>query len=54
MVFSNFLKRNINQRESLTKGKKLLSYYVVDNAPLEMEFNIKSCFDMELMEARLI
>jgi hypothetical protein len=34
------------------KGKKLLSYYVVDNAP-EMEFNINagSVFDMELMES---
>ncbi|WP_165929271.1 M28 family peptidase [Flavobacterium hiemivividum] len=35
------------------KGKKLLSYYVVDNAPLEIEFNlnISSVFDMELLES---
>lgn len=35
------------------KGKKLLSYYVVDNAPLEMEFYIyaSSLFDMEVMES---
>jgi hypothetical protein len=28
------------KRNPLTERKKLLSYYVVDNAPLEMEFNI--------------
>ena len=35
------------------KGKKLLSYYVVDQIPLEMEFNIKttSVLDMDLMES---
>ena len=35
------------------KGKKILSYYVVDNAPLEMEFRINSnaIFDMELLES---
>ncbi len=35
------------------KGKKLLSYYVVDQLPLEMEFNIKttSVLDMDLMES---
>ncbi len=35
------------------KGKKLLSYYVVDQLPLEMEFNIKttSVLDMDLIES---
>lgn len=46
---------HINQKDTQfnRKGKKLLSYYVVDNAPLEMEFNINagSVFDMELMES---
>jgi len=34
-------------------GKKILSYYVVDQLPLEMEFNIKalSVLDMDLMES---
>lgn len=46
---------HINQKDTQfnRKGKKLLSYYVVDNASLEMEFNINagSVFDMELMES---
>jgi hypothetical protein len=46
---------HINQKGTQfnRKGKKLLSYYVVDNAPLLMEFNINagSVFDMELMES---
>jgi hypothetical protein len=58
MVFYN-LRANgathINQKGTQfnRKGKKLLSYYVVDNAPLEMEFNIdiRTVFDMELMES---
>jgi hypothetical protein len=35
------------------KGKKLLSYYVVDQLPLEIEFNVasNSILDMELMES---
>lgn len=35
------------------KGKKILSYYVVDNAPLEMQFSINASavLDMELMES---
>jgi hypothetical protein len=35
------------------RGKKILSYYVVDNAPLEMEFSIDKLvpFDMELLES---
>ncbi|CAM2861796.1 Peptidase family M28 [Flavobacterium frigoris] len=46
---------HINQKGTRfnRKGKKLLSYYVVENAPLEIEFNIDtaSIFDMELMES---
>ena len=45
----------LGQKNSLyeRKGKKILSYYVVDNAPLEMEFSINSnaIFDMELLES---
>jgi hypothetical protein len=35
------------------KGKKILSYYVVDNLPLEIQFSISTAtsFDMELMES---
>jgi hypothetical protein len=35
------------------KGKIILSYYVVDNEPLEMQFNINAStvFDMELLES---
>jgi hypothetical protein len=35
------------------RGKKILSYYVVDNEPLEMEFSIDKLvpFDMELLES---
>ena len=35
------------------KGKKLLSYYVVDQLPLEIEFNVAtaSVLDLELMES---
>jgi hypothetical protein len=35
------------------RGKKILSYYVVDNLPLEMEFSIDILvpFDMELLES---
>lgn len=35
------------------KGKKLLSYYVVDQLPLEIEFNVAatSIFDLDLMES---
>ncbi len=35
------------------KGKKILSYYVVDNAPLELSFslNVAAKLDMELMES---
>ena len=45
----------LGQKSSLyeRKGKKIVSYYVVDNAPLEMEFSINSSavFDMELLES---
>jgi hypothetical protein len=35
------------------KNKKILSYYVVDNEPLEMQFSISkdAAFDMELLES---
>ena len=35
------------------KGKKLLSYYVVDQLPLEIEFNVaaNSVLDLDLMES---
>ncbi|MEZ7506812.1 M28 family peptidase [Flavobacterium sp. Arc2] len=46
---------HMNQKEKQfnRKGKKILSYYVVDNTPLEMEFNINAgtVFDMELIES---
>ena len=58
MVFYN-LKANgataLAQKGSLylRNGKKLVSYYVVDNEPLELQFSIavNSIFDMDLMES---
>ena len=45
----------LGQKNSLyeRKGKKIVSYYVVNNAPLELEFNINiaTVLDMELMES---
>ena len=45
----------LGQKNSLyeRKGKKILSYYVVNNAPLEIQFNINiaTVLDMELMES---
>jgi hypothetical protein len=45
----------LGQKNSLyqRKGKKILSYYVVGNTPLEMQFSVNSStvFDMELMES---
>ncbi|SHG42627.1 Peptidase family M28 [Flavobacterium segetis] len=45
----------LNQKSALLKrkGKKIVSYYVVENAPLEMEFRINSSsiLDMELLES---
>jgi hypothetical protein len=37
----------------LRKGKKLVSYYVVENEPLELQFSIPitAVFDMDLMES---
>ncbi len=47
--------KNINQKESLYQrnGKRVLSYYVVDNEPLELQFSIPSntVLDMDLMES---
>jgi hypothetical protein len=58
MTIHNFKANNtqtLGQKGSqLTrKGKKILSYYVVNNEPLEIQFSIKSTtvFDMELMES---
>lgn len=45
----------LGQKNSLyeRKGKKIVSYYVVNNAPLEIQFNINiaTVLDMELMES---
>ena len=47
--------KNLDDTSSMLerKGKKLLSYYVVDNAPLELEFslNASAVLDMELLES---
>ena len=58
MTFYN-LKANgasaLDQKGSIYKriGKKLVSYYVVDNEPLELQFYIpvNSVFEMDLMES---
>jgi hypothetical protein len=58
MIFFN-LKANgataLAQKGSLylRKGKRLISYYVVDNEPLELQFSIaaNTNFDMDLMES---
>ena len=58
MIFYN-LKANgataLAQKGSLylRKGKRLISYYVVDNDPLELQFSIaaNTTFDMDLMES---
>lgn len=58
MIFYN-LKANgataLAQKGSLYQrnGKKLISYYVVDNEPLELQFSIpaNTTFDMDLMES---
>jgi hypothetical protein len=58
MTFYN-LKANgasaLDQKGSIYKrrGKKLVSYYVVDNEPLELQFSIpvNSVFEMDLMES---
>ena len=58
MAIHNFKANGVTtlgQKNSLyqRKGKKILSYYVVGNAPLEMQFsmNVSTVFDMELMES---
>ncbi|RDI56587.1 peptidase M28-like protein [Flavobacterium glaciei] len=58
MAIHNFRANGVTtfgQKNSLykRKGKKILSYYVVGNAPLEMQFSVNSAtvFDMELMES---
>jgi hypothetical protein len=58
MIFQNFKANNvgvIGQKgsELLRNGKKIVSYYVVDNEPLILQFSIlkKTIFDMELMES---
>jgi len=47
--------KHINQEGSAFKrnGRKLLSYYVTDNEPLELQFSVdsKAVLDMELMES---
>jgi hypothetical protein len=58
MAIHNFKANGVTtlgQKNSLyqRKGKKILSYYVVGNAPLEMQFSVNSStvLDMELMES---
>lgn len=58
MIISNFKANNataLEQKGEKLKrnGKKILSYYVVNNEPLEMEFSIdkNSLFDMDLIES---
>jgi hypothetical protein len=58
MAFHNFKANGVTslgQKGSKyeRKGKKILSYYVVDNLPLEMQFSINAAavLDMELMES---
>lgn len=58
MVIHNFKANGViplGQKNSFykRKGKKILSYYVVDNEPLEMQFSISSkvVLDMELLES---
>ena len=58
MVFYNFKANGVSAigqkgSEYERNGKKILSYYVVGNLPLEMQFRINSAsiLDMELMES---
>ncbi|TDE06048.1 M28 family peptidase [Flavobacterium sandaracinum] len=58
MALHNFKANGVStlgQKNSLyqRKGKKIVSYYVVGNAPLEMQFsfNVSTAFDMELLES---
>jgi hypothetical protein len=58
MTINNFRANGVTSlgqkgSEYKRNGKKILSYYVVDNAPLEMQFSINATtvLDMELMES---
>jgi hypothetical protein len=58
LVFQNFKANGLSVlgQKGITyerRGKKILSYYVVDNLPLEMEFSIQASkiLDMDLMES---
>jgi len=58
LVFHNFRAngaKSLGQKNSLLKrnGNKILSYYVVDNLPLEMEFSIPAGqkLDLQLLES---
>ena len=58
LIFQNFKANGLStlgQKGSIykRKGKKIVSYYVVDQLPLEIEFSIKasSILDMNLMES---
>jgi Peptidase family M28 len=58
LIFQNFKAnkvKTLGQKGTIynRKGKKILSYYVVDNIPLEMEFSIEASkiLDMDLMES---
>lgn len=58
MTFFNFKANGVKSLEQKgdqlnRKGRKLLSYYVVDNEPLEVQFSIPKAalFDMQLMES---
>ncbi|MBC7641059.1 MAG: peptidase M28, partial [Flavobacterium sp.] len=58
IVFFNFKSNGVQNIEQKTKqltrnGNKILTYYVVDNIPLELEFTInkKTVLDMDLLES---
>ncbi len=58
MVFFNFKSNGVRNIEQKTKqlnrkGTKVLTYYVTNNIPLELEFavNSKTVFDMDLLES---
>ncbi|WP_091428533.1 M28 family peptidase [Flavobacterium degerlachei] len=58
IVFNDFKANGATQLEQQgskmnRKGKKILSYYVVNNEPLEMQFTIpkSALFDMQLLES---
>ena len=60
MIFFNFKANGVqnieqNDKQLNRNGKKILTYYVVDNLPLEIEFaiNTKTLLDMDLLESSL-